>query len=61
MTITPDLPLAELGLDSLDQAELFLALEGAAGQELDADSIADARVVGDLATLRSIHSDAQSA
>jgi acyl carrier protein len=44
-------PLADLGIDSLGMAELFAAVEDAAGRELDPGSIPAGAVVADLAAL----------
>jgi acyl carrier protein len=43
--------LLELGLDSLDLAELFLVLEESAGQQLDPASAGELERVGDLTRL----------
>ena len=45
-------PLASLQLDSLDVAEVFMALEDHAGVELDPDSALTFEIVGDLARIR---------
>lgn len=45
-------PLIELNLDSLDVAELFMAIEDHSGLELDPDSARSLETVGDLARLR---------
>jgi acyl carrier protein len=45
-------PLDELGLDSLEVAEVFTALEDMCGCELDAEPPRPITTVGDLATLR---------
>lgn len=45
-------PLAALSLDSLDVAEIFMALEDHAGCELDPDSARALETVGDLARIR---------
>jgi acyl carrier protein len=45
-------PLHELNLDSLDVAELFMAIEDHSGLELDPDSAYGIETVGDLARLR---------
>ncbi len=45
-------PLAALQLDSLDVAEIFMALEDHAGVELDPDSASAPETVGDLARMR---------
>jgi acyl carrier protein len=50
--ITPDTNLRDLGLDSLERAEIFLDLEDAAGVELDQQSAEGVEVVADLADLR---------
>lgn len=42
----------ELGLDSLDVAELFLQLEEAAGRQLDPASAGELEKVGDLTRLQ---------
>ncbi len=44
--------LADLRLDSLDVAEVFMALEDHAGTALDPDSATALRTVGDLAAIR---------
>ncbi len=48
--------LEELGLDSLDVAELFLTLEEMAGCQLDPASAGALERVGDLAALRELSS-----
>ncbi|MBS1871203.1 MAG: acyl carrier protein [Actinobacteria bacterium] len=45
-------PLADLQLDSLDVAELFMAIEDHSGCELDPESARSFETVGDLAELR---------
>ena len=45
-------PLVELNLDSLDVAELFMAIEDYAGVELDPDTAPGLQTVGDLVRLR---------
>jgi acyl carrier protein len=45
-------PLDELGLDSLEVAELFAALEDRCGLELDPGSVRALLTVGDLTQLR---------
>jgi acyl carrier protein len=45
-------PLADLRLDSLDVAELFMALEDCSGCELDPESARALELVGDLSRLR---------
>jgi acyl carrier protein len=45
-------PLADLQLDSLDVAELFMAIEEHSGRELDPHSAQSFETVGDLARLR---------
>ncbi len=47
-----DMPLQDLGLTSLDIAELFVALEELAGCELDPQSATGAMTVKDLGDLR---------
>jgi len=47
-------PLAELCLDSLDVAELFMAIEDHAELDLDPDSASSLETVGDLARLRAV-------
>jgi len=47
-------PLQDLRLDSLDVAELFMALEDHAGIELDPSSARALETVGDLARLRPV-------
>lgn len=49
--ICADTPVRELGLDSLDVAELFMALEEIAGARIDVDSRQAVVLVGDLAAL----------
>ncbi len=49
-------PLAALQLDSLDVAEVFMALEDHAGVELDPDSARTFETVGDLALIRAVRS-----
>lgn len=44
-------PLVELNLDSLDVAELFMAIEDHAGVELDPDTVPELETVGDLVRL----------
>ena len=46
--VTPDTRIEDLGVDSLDIAELFVTLEEIAGVELDPDSAADVQTVADL-------------
>lgn len=46
--------LEDLGLDSLDVAELFLTLEAEAGRELDPASAGALERVRDLAELRAL-------
>lgn len=46
--------LDDLGLDSLDVAELFIALEKMAGHQLDPASAGAIERVADLAKLRSL-------
>ncbi|HZV75452.1 MAG TPA: phosphopantetheine-binding protein [Conexibacter sp.] len=46
--------LTELDLDSLDVAEVFMALEDCSGTELDPDSVRSLETVGDLARMRPI-------
>ena len=50
--VEADTSLAELCLDSLDVAELFMAIEDHAELELDPDSASSLETVGDLARLR---------
>ena len=50
--IETDTRLADLGLDSLDAAELFLLLEEKAGHSLDPGSAGELTDVGDLTKLR---------
>ncbi len=47
-------PLRELGLDSLDVAELIVVLEEMVGRELDLESLEDVETVGDLTRLRAL-------
>ncbi|HKG39395.1 MAG TPA: phosphopantetheine-binding protein [Conexibacter sp.] len=44
-------PLADLNLDSLDVAELFMAIEDYSGVELDPDTAPALETVGDLVRL----------
>jgi acyl carrier protein len=46
--------LDDLGLDSLDVAELFATLEDLSGLDLDPGSADSLRTVGDLATIRAL-------
>ncbi len=48
-------PLRELGLDSLDAAELIVVLEEIVGLELDQESLEDVETVGDLTRVRALH------
>lgn len=48
-------PLRELGLDSLDVAELIVVLEEMVGLELDQESLEDVETVGDLTRMRPLH------
>jgi acyl carrier protein len=50
--VTASTPLEELGLDSLEIAELFAALEDRCGAELDPESAQSLLTIGDLAQLR---------
>lgn len=50
--VDADARFVDLGLDSLDVAELFLLLEEAAGQQLDPASAGELERVGDLTKLR---------
>lgn len=50
--VTPDTVLTELGLDSMDAAELLLRLEEAAGVALDPSSAGEAKTVADLAKMQ---------
>lgn len=50
--VDADTRLDELGLDSLDFAELFVALEEAAGGEIDPQSTVGLSTVADLPELR---------
>lgn len=50
--IDASVPLQDLGLDSLEVAELFAALEERCGLELDPDSARSLVTVGDLTRLR---------
>jgi acyl carrier protein len=51
-TIDASTPLDELGLDSLEVAEVFTALEDMSDCELDTEPPRPIETVGDLATLR---------
>lgn len=46
--------LSDLQLDSLDVAEVFMALEDRCGLELDPDSARSLETVGDLARMRAV-------
>jgi acyl carrier protein len=50
--ICPSTPLAGLGLDSFDVAELFMILEELAGDPIDPRSGDGLTIVGDLTRLR---------
>ena len=50
--VEADTPLVALQLDSLDVAELFMAIEDHSGCELDPQSARSLETVGDLARLR---------
>jgi acyl carrier protein len=50
--IAPDTRFRDLGLDSLEIAEIFLELEDVAGVELDQQSAEGVEVVSDLVRLR---------
>jgi len=50
--ILADTRLETLALDSLDVAEVFLAIEDRVGYRLDPDSVGDPECVGDLTRLR---------
>ncbi len=50
--ITPETRFRDLGLDSLEVAEIFLELEDVAGVELDQQSAEGVEVVSDLVRLR---------
>lgn len=50
-------PLAELRLDSLDVAELFMAIEDHAGIEIDPEPVRAMETVGDLVRLRPLARD----
>jgi acyl carrier protein len=52
--VTPDTELNDLGLDSLEVAELFATLEDRSGLELDPDSARSVLTVGDLAQLQPV-------
>jgi acyl carrier protein len=54
VTITPDTAFEELGLDSLDLAELMVALEERVGVELDPASAENVKVVRDLVMLEPV-------
>ena len=53
-TIDATTPLNQLGLDSLEVAEVFTALEDLCGCELDTEPPQPITTVGDLATLRAL-------
>lgn len=50
--ITPETRFRDLGLDSLEIAEIFLELEDVAGVELDQQSAEGLELVSDLVRLR---------
>ncbi len=50
--VDADTDLRELGLDSLDLAELFMILEELTGERLDPASATDVVLVADLCELR---------
>lgn len=50
--VTPETRLRDLGLDSLEVAEIFLDLEDVAGVELDQQSVSGANTVADLTQLK---------
>ncbi len=52
--VTPETDLVDLGLDSLEVAELFATLEDRSGLELDPDSARSLRSVADLARLQPV-------
>jgi acyl carrier protein len=51
---TPEMNLNDLGMDSLEVAELFATLEDRSGLELDPDSARSLTTVGDLARLQPV-------
>jgi acyl carrier protein len=51
-SITADTPLHELGLNSLESAELFTILEERSGLQLDPESARFHRTVGELTRVR---------
>jgi acyl carrier protein len=53
-TIYASTPLDELGLDSLEVAEVFTALEDLCGCELDTEPPQPITTVGDLTTLQAL-------
>jgi acyl carrier protein len=50
--VTPQTRLRDLGLDSLEVAEIFLDLEDLAGRELDQQSVSGPQIVADLAQFK---------
>ena len=54
-TLNAETHLHELGLDSLDLAEVFVRLELAVGAELDGSSLRGLSQVGDLTRLHGMH------
>jgi len=52
--VAPDTELKDLGLDSLEVAELFATLEDRSGLELDPDSARALATVGDLVRLQPV-------
>jgi acyl carrier protein len=52
--VTPETKLSDLGLDSLEVAELFATLEERSGIDLDPDSARSLASVGDLTQLQPV-------
>lgn len=52
--VDPDTRLEDLGLNSLDYAEVFLSIQEIVGFELDPDSAGDVECVRDLARLQAL-------
>lgn len=52
--VTPDTRLEDLGLSSLDYAEVFLSIQEIVGFELDPESAGEVECVRDLARLEGL-------
>jgi acyl carrier protein len=50
--LQPDTRFEDLGLDSLDAADLCITLEEIAGRPLDVSSLSEAATIADLAAVR---------